>query len=57
MAYPEGCVGRGGPIAWPPRCPDFIPFWAHMELFICGEKRIELKEMHRLVKFSTLQNK
>jgi hypothetical protein len=30
--FPNGWIGRGGPIAWPPRSPDLTP----MDYFIWG---------------------
>ncbi|GBN74260.1 hypothetical protein AVEN_73201-1 [Araneus ventricosus] len=32
-------IGRGGPVAWPPRSPDLNPldffFWGHMRSLVC----------------------
>ncbi|GBN20883.1 hypothetical protein AVEN_5412-1 [Araneus ventricosus] len=36
---PARWVGRGGPVAWPPRSPDLNPldffFWGHMKSLVC----------------------
>ena len=44
-------LGRGGPIAWPPRSPDLTPFdyylWGHMKTLVYESKvdsRTELRD-------------
>ena len=30
--YPNRCIGRGGPVPWPPRSPDLTP----LDCFLMG---------------------
>ena len=36
--FPNRWIGRGGPVAWPPRSPDLTPldyfFWGHMKSLV-----------------------
>jgi hypothetical protein len=36
--YHDGWIGRGGPIAWPPRSPDLNPLdfylWGHLNVLV-----------------------
>ncbi|GBN88492.1 hypothetical protein AVEN_94996-1 [Araneus ventricosus] len=45
--YPTRWIGRGGPVAWPPRSPDLKPldifFWWDMESFVY-ETRVDSAE-------------
>jgi len=40
--FPEHWLGRGGPVAWPPRSPDLIPLdyylWGHMKTLVYETK-------------------
>ena len=41
-SFPNRWLGRGGPIAWPPRSPDLIPLdyylWGHMKTLMYETK-------------------
>ena len=48
--FPDRCIGRNGPIHWPPRSPDLTPpdyfLWGHVKEFIYKRRPTnhELKE-------------
>jgi len=41
-SFPNHCLGRGGPIAWPLRSPDLTPLdyylWGHMRTLVYETK-------------------
>ena len=41
-SYPNCWLGRGGPVAWPPRSPDLTPvdyyLWCHMKTLVYETK-------------------
>jgi len=41
-SFPNRWLGRGGPVAWPPRSPDLTPFdyylWGHMKTLVYETK-------------------
>ena len=41
-SFPNGSLGRGGPVAWPPRSPDLMPLdfylWGHMKALVYETK-------------------
>ena len=40
--FPDAWIGRGGPISWPPRSPDFFPIdfflWRYIKNIVYAEK-------------------
>ena len=42
MNFPNRWLGRGGPVAWPPRSPDLTPLdyylWGHMKTLVYETK-------------------
>jgi len=40
--FPDAWIGRGGPIPWPPRCPDLSPLdfflWGYIKNIVYAEK-------------------
>ena len=41
-SFPNGWLGRGGPVAWPPRSPNLTPLdyylWGHMKTLVYETK-------------------
>ena len=41
-SFPDRCLGRGGPVAWPPRSPDLTPLdyylWGRMKTLVYDTK-------------------
>jgi hypothetical protein len=41
-SFPNRWLGRGGPVAWPPRSPDLTPLdyylWGHMKMLVYESK-------------------
>ena len=41
-SFPNRWLGRGGPVAWPPRSPDLTPLdyylWSHMKMLVYETK-------------------
>ena len=39
--FPDAWIGRGGPIPWPPRCPDLSPLdyflWGYIKIIVYAE--------------------
>ena len=48
MMYPGRWIGRGGPVAWPPRSPDLSPLdfflWGHMKSLIYDDGPVDSAE-------------
>jgi len=46
-SFPNRWLGRGGPVAWPPRSPDITPLdyylWGHMKMLVY-ETKVESRE-------------
>ena len=40
--FPDACIGRGGPIPWPPRSPDLSPLdffpWGYIKNIVYAEE-------------------
>jgi hypothetical protein len=51
--FPNAWIGRGGPIPWPPRSPDFNPMdclsWGYVENCVYGEKIRDLQHLRDTV--------
>ena len=57
-SFPNSWLGRGGPVAWPPRSPDLTPLdyylWRHMKTLVY--KLRSSQEQHCAIVFLQLQN-
>jgi len=57
-SFPNRLLGRGGPIAWPPRSPDLTPLdyylWGHMKTLVYELRLIQ--EQHCAIVFLQQQN-
>ena len=46
--YPLRWIGRGGPVAWPPRSPDLNPpdflLWGHLKNLVCKTEVSNVEE-------------
>ena len=58
-SFPNCWLGRGGPIAWPPRSPDLIPLdyylWGHMKTLVY-ETKVESRAALRDLIFAAAEH-
>jgi len=57
-SFPNRWLGRGGPIAWPPRPPDLTPMdylWGHMKTLVYKPK-VNSRAVQRHRVFSAAQH-
>jgi hypothetical protein len=51
--FPGRCIGRGGPINWPPRSPDLKPmdffFWGYIKDIVYSERVESLPDLRRRI--------
>lgn len=49
QTFPESWVGRGGPVAWPPRSPDLTPpdffLWGYVKNLVYGKNPSSIQEL------------
>jgi hypothetical protein len=52
-AYPLRWIGRGGPVAWPPRSPDLNPLdyflWGHLKSLVYEQEVPNRPELHQRI--------
>ena len=58
-SFPNRWLGRGGPVAWPPRSPDLTPIgyylWGHMKTLVY-EARVESRAALRDLIFAAAEH-
>ncbi|KAJ4428923.1 hypothetical protein ANN_25919 [Periplaneta americana] len=51
--FPDRCMGRGGPIAWPPRSPDLNPLdfylWGHLKSLVYSSPVPDLESLRNRI--------
>ncbi|KAJ4445382.1 hypothetical protein ANN_07187 [Periplaneta americana] len=51
--FPDGWIGRGGPIAWPPRSPDLNPLdfylWGHLKSLVYSSPVPDLESLRNRI--------
>lgn len=54
--FPNRWIGRGGPIAWPPRSPDLTPcdffFWGYVKNIVYSEKIRNLAHLRERIRYA-----
>ena len=57
-AFPAHWIGRGGPIAWPPRSPDMTPLdlflWGYVKDQIYSTRVIDLDDLKARIAIATV---
>jgi len=52
-SFPNPWLGRGGPVAWPPRSPDLTPLdyylWSHIKTLVYETKVDSREELRRRI--------
>jgi hypothetical protein len=51
--FPEQWLGRGGPAAWPVRCPDLNPLdfylWEHLKPTVCTTEVSDVQDWQQRI--------
>ena len=51
--FPDACIGRGGPIPWPPRSPDLSPLhfflWGYIKNIVYAEKIRNIQQLQERI--------
>ena len=49
MRFPDGWIGRGGPIPWPPRSPLEFFLWGYIKNIVYAEKIRIIQHLQEMI--------